>query len=168
MRFVWVVLGSLALSASLSQLQGSIFKNEGRWPISSMGYTNIPVCIFEGSSSAQKGYGADSGLIHDTNPSLAEVITHVRKALSESWERYSNVRFIGWKDCAALDAAARGSAAGVYINSDAPDESPVGVHGFGKPTSFKPFGPSFAKCVNYNASTTHVEYTFDCAEQYAI
>jgi hypothetical protein len=153
----------------------SVFVNHSRWPAGSSGFTIIPVCIVSGSSAEQKGYGADSGLIHDPNPSLAQVITHVRIALSQSWENFGNVRFTGWQPCETLSSSAQANAVGLYINKDASDESitlGVGTRGFINPgapgVQFKPFGPSFAKCVKYDASTTHVAYTFDCAEQYGI
>ncbi len=173
------VVATMALGVLVLAPRGaeaSVFRNGGIWPHNAQGYTRVPVCIISASSAEQKGDGADAGLIHDRNPSLADVISHVRAALASSWERVSSVRFVGWRSCDDLSAAQKAEAVGLFIHPDignaahngydqarngmTPDDA-AGVH-------FKPWGNSFNRCIVYNWNTTHMEYSFACVEQYAI
>jgi hypothetical protein len=146
--------------------RASIFDNGKRWTPSSTGWVQIHVCVDPASSAAEKGDGPNAGLIHDPNPSLDEVLRHVRRALASSWEKNSAVRFAGWESCST-------PATGVvqlYIHPDAKNESIIGTDSASQPRGvhFQPWGNSFNRCIQYNASTTHVGYSFDCVEQYAI
>lgn len=146
----------------------SVFQNVARWPTDSDDLTRIRVCIEPTSSTSQRADGAAGGLIHDRNPNLQEVVDRVRAAVTGSWERWSSVRFIDWQMCNTLPAGTRGSYVGIYIHPDAENESPVGTRARGRTTSFKPWDNDFNRCISYNASTTHVQYRYDCVEQYAI
>jgi hypothetical protein len=152
--------------------QASVFWNGSRWPQDTSGYTTVPVCIIDGSTAEQR----DSqcyGCIHEGNPSLNEVVSHVRRALASSWERYNSVRFVGWKSCGALTSEEQAATVGLYIHPDTSNSSYMGTSTKGRVTSnnsgvgFKPWGNDTA-CINYNGWTTHMEYRFDCVEQYAI
>jgi hypothetical protein len=168
------VLAVALLWAVAPAARASIFVNSTRWPLTPNGYAVVPLCIVEGSSTQQKGDDADAGLIHDTNPSLAAVVYHVKVALAESWARESSVRFVGFKDCEDLSDQERKSTVGVYIHPDAENVSMIGTWARGLTTSdnpgsqFKPWGKKTNRCIGYNWRTTHVEYSYDCAEQYAI
>jgi hypothetical protein len=134
----------------------------------------IQVCVIEGSDTSEKGDGAQAGLIHDTNPSLAAVLQRVKVALINSWEKHSSVRFVGWKMCNDLSTAEREKSVGLFIHKDAENKSFIGTGALGKTApenrgiQFKPWGNSFNRCIDYNGRTTHVEYSYDCVEQYAI
>ena len=56
----------------------------------------------------------------------------------------------------------------MLIHPDVPNDSSVGTGARGTTTRFKPWGNDFNRCIQYNPGTTHVEYRFDCVEQYAI
>ncbi|MBI4511488.1 MAG: hypothetical protein HY698_17780, partial [Deltaproteobacteria bacterium] len=143
-----------------------------RWSQSSTGHTVIRVCLVDGSTTQQKDSSC-SGCIHDTNPGLTEVVTHVKDALISSWEAYSGVRFVGWQWCSSLTTQERASAVGLYIHPDTSNAAHLGTNARGRTTvsdsgvHFKPWGNDTA-CINYNWRTTHMEYSFDCVEQYAI
>lgn len=166
---ILIVSGLVAPSA-----QASVFQTSARWTPNSKGYVVIQVCVIEGSDTTEKGDGAQAGLIHDTNPSLAAVLQRVKVALINSWEKYSSVRFVGWKMCNDLTTAERAQTVGLFIHPDAENRSFIGTDGRGKTTpdnrgiQFKPWGNSFNRCIDYNWRTTHVEYSYDCVEQYAI
>jgi FIMAH domain-containing protein len=173
-RLQKIVLAAALLWAATPATQASIFVNSTRWPLTPNGYAVVPLCIVAGSSTQQKGDGADAGLIHDTNPSLAAVVYHVKVALAESWARESSVRFVGFKDCEDLSDQERSSTVGVYIHPDTSNASQTGTQARGLTTAdnpgthFQPWGAEFNRCINYNWRTTHVEYSYDCVEQYAI
>lgn len=166
---VLIVSGLVAPSA-----KASVFQKSARWTPNSKGYVVIQVCVIEGSDTSEKGDGAQAGLIHDTNPSLAAVLQRVKVALINSWEKHSSVRFVGWQMCNDLSTAERGKSVGLFIHPDADNLSSIGTGALGKTSldnrgiQFKPWGSSFNRCIDYNWRTTHVEYSYDCVEQYAI
>ena len=61
--------------------RASIFANGTRWPIGSDGLASIDVCVETDSTVDERADGAAGGLIHDRNPSLSEVVQHLRAAL---------------------------------------------------------------------------------------
>jgi hypothetical protein len=76
--------------------------------------------------------------------------------------------------CNDLSTAEREKSVGLFIHKDADNKSFIGTGALGKTTpdnrgiQFKPWGNSFNRCIGYNWRTTHVEYSYDCVEQYAI
>jgi Astacin (Peptidase family M12A) len=125
--------------------------------------TNIPVCIWDGSSSAQYVFG-----VVKKSPSLDEVIMHVRGALKNSWEKYSSVRFIGFEYCNTLSTSELAKCIRLYIHPDAPNNSIIGKAALqysGITTQFKPWGND-GQCIRYVFPI--VQHIFDCVEQYAI
>lgn len=167
--------GALILSTLLPLASASIIKTTVKWPTGSDGLARINVCIVAGSSTQQRGDGAQAGLIHDPNPTLPQVLERVRAALSNTWEAYGNVRFIGWRNCAELTSAEQANSIGLYIHPDSNNQTTgLGTEIKGNvattrpAVAFKPWGNSFNRCIYYNAATTHVAYQYDCAEQYAI
>jgi hypothetical protein len=164
-------LAALAVTAAgAKEASASVFWNTVKWPSSNQGFTVIPVCIESGSTATESPDGALAGLIVDPNPSLDTVVTHVRRALAQSWEANSSVRFVGFGPCSALTPTERSQAVGLNINPDADNESYLGTYSMGitDGTNFKPWGNDFNRCIYYNWSTTHVVYDFACAEQYAV
>jgi hypothetical protein len=172
MKVKQLILLLTIAAAAISAVDASVFDDVKRWPITtngtSQGYTIIPICIAAGSSAEEK-----SGLtIHDQNPSLEDVIGRVRFALSDSWEKYSNVRFVGWKKCDDLTNDQKLTTMGIYINKDAPNNCAVGTASKGEivgedACSFKPWGNG-NQCISYNAARFVSEYRYSCVEQYAI
>ncbi len=150
-----------------NEANAAVFANRSRWPTGSDGFTRISVCLDPNSSTTQKADGAAGGLIHDRNPNLNEVVTRVRAALAQSWERWGSVRFVDWRMCDAITTGTSGYVK-IFIHPNADNSSPVGIAARGNITSFKPWGNDFNRCISYNAATTHVEYRYDCVEQYAI
>jgi hypothetical protein len=157
---------------SSSTALGAVGNKTYKWQPDTNGITTIPVCIIDGSSAAQRGYGVYWGYVHDPNPSLNDVLRRVRQVLRETWQRYSSVEFTDWRSCGVV--ANRSQYVGLYINSDADNNAWVGTLSRGRTTrddrgvQFKPFGNSFNSCVTYSWSKARMEYRFDCVEQYAI
>lgn len=148
--------------------QASVFQNSGRWPASADGLTRVPVCIVSGSSAQQKASGLQKYYFHQTNPSFAQVLDHVRSALSNSWEYWSTVRFTGWQNCSQLTRAEQDLAIDLYIHPEAANNSNVGYGTRTGRTQFKPWGNSFNSCIAYSWARARMEYDFSCVEQYAI
>src|SRR5262249_28544198 len=139
-----------------------------RWPAGSGGWVIIQVCIDPDSSADEKGDDALAGLLHEPKPTLDEGIRHVRIALGSSWESYRSISFLGWNPCGS---PIQPDGIHLYIHPKAGNESNVGytdTFGTFRGTNFQPWGGSFNRCIRYNASTTKVEYSFECVEQYAI
>jgi len=164
------LLAFLTVVLFVSNARASIFENGSRWPIGPDGLVVIPVCVEADSSVSERGDGALSGLIHDPNPSLDDVVGHVRAALRSSWESVSAVRFVDWRGCAELSAAQLQQTVRMYLNPNASNESWIGVsvRGAQHGVSIMPWGNFFNRCIQYNWATTHVQYSFDCVEQYAV
>jgi hypothetical protein len=163
------LIATLPLSLTPPPAQASVFDNSGRWVTSYDGYTYVPVCIDPSSSTTQRGDGANAGLIHAPNPSVSDVIGKVRTALSNSWEKWSSVRFIGWQYCNTLSATQLRESVSLFVGPGAENvtsnSSPLGAR---MHTQFAAWGKQFNRCISYNWSTARVEYSFACAEQYAI
>jgi len=159
----------LIIQFSFRHAYGSVFKDSQKWPTEDSGYTIIPVCIVEGSSASEKL----GGIFHDFNPSIGDVIGRVRMALSDGWEKHSNIRFVGWRPCNDLSQSEKESTLGIYIHPDADNNCHIGTNSKGRidrgsACSWKPWGPGHARCLNYNWGRTYVEYDFACAEQYGL
>jgi hypothetical protein len=162
---------TLPLSIVPLPAQASVFKNSLRWNTSFDGYTYVPVCVDARSSTAQRGDGALAGLIHDRNPDLREVIIRVQGALNNSWEKWSSVRFIGWQSCSSLTAEQRKEYISLLVAPDAENStSPDGDATLGTKmhVQFAAWGKNFNRCISNRRTVFSVEYSFACAEQYAI
>ncbi len=158
---------------STGNARASVFDNGTKWDPDPDGVTRITVCIVPGSSSVEQKVNL---LIHDPNPDITEVIDHVRYALATSWERYSSVQFIGWRYCDKLSASELSTAVSLYIAPQIKNWSQVGKNARGAGTiishtiQFAPWGGwvTANSCYRYNLASTHMEYHFECVEQYAI
>lgn len=161
---VSILAAGLTLAGAGAPARAAVFDNTVKWPAGSRGYVNIHVCVEPDSSAVQKAYGSDAGLFHDPNPSLDEVVHHMRKALANTWERHSAVRFVGWETC--NNPPTTTVRLTVHPDVDVNDASV----GFVLPpeANIRPWGNSFNSCIVYDGSTTRMRYDFDCAEQYAI
>ncbi len=152
----------------------AIFAADKRWPVAAdgSGLTVIPVCIADDSDVTEKAGGIYALFLYDPNPTLAQVVSHVRAAVESSWESVSGVRFVDWRMCSALDAADLSGAIQVYINPDAANASSIGTdtRGATHGVNFKPWGSSTTAnlCITYDAATLHMRYDFSCVEQYSI
>jgi hypothetical protein len=70
----------------------AIFQNDVRWPVDeTSSFTIIPVCVTDDSSTIDDNLSIP--------PSLTTVVGRMRWALSQGWERYSSVRFVGFNKC---------------------------------------------------------------------
>ncbi len=177
-RALVVLILALAFVATTqaASADASVFVNDLRWPTRSDGYTVIRVCVVGGSSATQK----DGGAIHDFNPSLEDVVGQVRDALRVNWEAYSSIRFVEWRDCAALTQAQRDEAMGLYIHPDTPNDSALGIAAkdadprydsktkrTSYSTNFKPWGNA-ALCIEYSGARAVMEYRFSCVREYGV
>jgi hypothetical protein len=167
-------VASLALAAALLLVphlaRASIFFNPGRWPTGADGTVQVPVCVEADSNVNERGDGVLAGLIHEGNPSLDEVVAHVRSALASSWESVSAVRFTGFESCARLSPAELAGTVRLWLNPGASNEAIVGVavRGAQHGVSIMPWGNTFNRCIGYVWQHFRVEYRFDCVEQYAV
>ncbi|MBW4623544.1 MAG: hypothetical protein KME17_29820 [Cyanosarcina radialis HA8281-LM2] len=172
--FLGAIAAALPLSTTPLPAKASVFQNSLRWDTSLDGYTYVPVCIDSRSSTAQRGDGALYGLIHypDPAPGLGEVIGRVRGALNNSWEKWSSVRFIGWQACNSLTAEQRKEYISLLVAPDAENftsyGNPLTSLGTKRHVQFAAWGKNFNRCISYNWGHFRVEYSFACAEQYAI
>jgi len=164
-------LVTAAFVLSTRTASGAVANTTDKWPADSNGRVPINVCIIKDSSAEQYGSGGYYGFRHDPNPNLDEVLRRVRTVLKETWSRYSAVEFLDWRQCDTIGDTS--GYVGLYIHSKAENKASVGVHAKGLTTvenpgvQFKPFG-NFSQCITYNGSTTKMQYSFDCVEQYAI
>ena len=155
----------LIIQFSFRHAYGSVFKDSQKWPTEDSGYTIIPVCIVEGSSASEKL----GGIFHDFNPSIGDVIGRVRMALSDGWEKHSNICFVGWRPCKYLFQSEKESTLGIYIHLDADNNCHLVINSKGRidcgnACFWKPQGPGHAYFLNYNWGRTYAEYNFACAE----
>ena len=142
-------------------------------------YFNIRVCITDDSKVQQK---IDRDRLIGRNPGMQEVLKHITNALHSGWELYTRVRWSDFRFCAALSAAERKHAIGLWIHEDAPNRAETGTTGRGITTTdtdadgdkdaavnVKPWGKGGDSdaCARYDTSTAHVEFEYDCVEQYA-
>jgi hypothetical protein len=141
--------------------------NDLRWPIGDDGYALIPVCIVEGSSTAQES--GNKYLPHEPNPTLEVFLERVRAVLSSGWETHSGVRFVDWRPCAVLSDVERSKSVGLFIHPDAINSSFVGTKAMGKSkgTQFIPWGFG-ASCIEFSFRSFRYEYKYDCMEQFAL
>ena len=118
----------------------------------------------------ERADGAAGGLIHDCNPSLGEVVAHVRAALHASWESVSAARFRDWRSCGALSPSELATHVRLYLNPNASNEAIIGTSARGAQhgVSIMPWGNTFNRCIKYNWAHARVGYSFDCVEQYTI
>jgi hypothetical protein len=172
-HLVSIALSAIALSTlSSAPASAAIFAKSQLWPQDASGLTTLPVCVEDDSSATQKRGGIYAFFIYDPNPSLAEVVQHVRAAVNASWSSVSSVRFTDWRACSALSDDERGRAMHLYIHPDAANASMIGTdtRGASRGVNFKPWGSESTAniCIRYNGWTTHMTYDFSCVEQYAI
>jgi len=164
------LLPLVLLCAAPDSAHASIFANSARWPIGADGLASIDVCVETDSAVNERADGAAGGLIHDRNPSLDEVVAHVRAALHASWESVSAVRFGDWRSCGALSPSELATHVRVYLNPNASNEAIIGTAARGAQhgVSIMPWGNTFNRCIKYNWARARVGYSFDCVEQYTI
>jgi hypothetical protein len=161
-----------ALGSSFAQ--ASIFQKAARFAPDDAGYTTIPVCLIDGSTTRQKSARCP-GCAHAGNPGLTQVVTHVKHALAQSWEAHSGVRFVGFDWCRnlATDGGEVANTVGLFIHPRADNAAFIGTDTLGSFTrenagiSFKPWGNS-AACIGFEVSAARMDYRFECVEQYAI
>jgi hypothetical protein len=160
---------ALVASTMIPFASASVFVNSVQWPTGDDGYVRIRVCVEQESSTKQKSTSWWSRFtVHGRNPTLEEVISRIRTALSDSWERHSAVRFEDWRGCPELTDDERSQAIGLLIHPDTGNASRLGIstRGISNGTHFKPWGNSFNPCIKW--WFFRAIYRFDCVEQYAI
>jgi hypothetical protein len=166
---ILIAIGFLFSLGTVASSEASVFANTTQWKTESNGYIYIRICVDPASNAQQKADGAGGGLAHQTNPSIDEVIGRVRGALSNSWEKYSLVRFIGWEGCDTLAPGDISNVVRLLVQPDADNfAEKLGKDILGKHVQFAAWGKSFNRCISYNWWHFREEYSFDCAEQYAI
>ena len=178
LRRLLVALTSFVILSCNIVESAVIAKESSLWETSPVtGLTIIPVCIVDGSSVEQTkdSYWGRWLVRHDPNPTLDDVVEHVRTALENTWESYSSVRFTGFEACNSLDEEQQSQTMGVYIHPDAKNSCRIGTSSKGVVTkeyacSFKPWGNGNPQCIQYNwwSLFGKFEYNFDCAEQYSV
>jgi hypothetical protein len=140
----------LAMAFVDGPTQAAFFDLDARWPPNANGWTEIKVCIIDGSEA---GTG-----------SLAQAITFLRRALAASWESGTSLRFQGFEPCANVPTGQQANYAGLYLLSDntqvpetylgpraalgrlSTTRYSIRLNTWGR--SMKPCSPGEAKCIN--------------------
>lgn len=147
------------------------------WPPDPDGYTRINICFDVNSkvahSSRVRGY---EGMLYGRNPNLKEIADHIQVALSSSWEINTSIRFTGFGPCLPSPKTDYQKTIKIYLDREAQAQSPLGYrdvvsNGENPDIGLRPWGTHGGDpdaCIQYNASTARMEYSFDCVEQYAI
>jgi len=144
-RLTFIILLASLIGISSPGL-ASVFNTDRRWPDGPSMLTRITVCVNPASSP---------GFVP-----LEITLEHVRNALAGSWEKYSKVRFVGWKPCTAADVS-NAEVVKLLIQDDI-DNYATWPYSPGHAThvQFASWGKSFNRCRGGQ--------DFSCVEQYAI
>jgi hypothetical protein len=125
----------LLLPFKFGSSDAAVFKNKVRWPVDEKsGYTIIPVCITD-DSSTDNGRGI---LTTAPRPSLNAVVGRMRWALSQGWEQYSTIRFVGLNKCSEQSEPENTVSVSIKVGNE--NNSTIGTDAKAKRINLKPWG----------------------------
>jgi hypothetical protein len=121
----------LLLPFKFGSSDAAIFENNKRWPVDEKSsFTIIPVCITDDSSA----YNNDSSI----PPSLNAVVGRMRWALSQGWEQYSTIRFVGLNKCSEQSEPENTVSVSIKVGNE--NNSTIGTDAKAKRINLKPWG----------------------------